>query len=543
VDAPRLRRVLAAAVVAAFALSGANQVAPAAAATPQPGIGALRICTDCARTGGDLSRYRYVILNSWDAPLLPALRAQNPGLKALVYKNLTFTVSYGCSGGVDLPHQTAGVGYCDANANHPDWFLTDQAGNRLNSSGFSQAWMMDVGNAAYQDRWLANVKADVQAGGWDGVFMDDTDASMDWHLNGRTIARYPTAAAWRAATRSMLARVGPALTSAGVLAVPNLYAPWGSDYDAQATWSDWIQFTSGAAQEFYSKWGTASSAWFASSDWTFRQQFQAITEQAGKIFLGITYAPQSDTHSMAWARANFLLFDDPAADGALIYEFSDPEAQDPYSGAWTADIGSPLGARFQVGVAWRRNFSGGTVVVNPTSSTVTVALGQPYLTDSGVSASSLTLGPTSGAILRSAGVQQLLPALPSPPVSAIALSASASGSSVQLSWSGLKAGRADVFRNGARVATVANSGSYADRRARRDKGTFTYKVCAAGTSTCSQGVSVKVDPNSRSSASHSLTAFLVPALKTTFLERHRSLLRRHATRAHHSLRRTRIIRR
>ena len=69
--------------------------------------------------------------------------------------------------------------------------------------------MMDVGNPAYQAKWLSNVLADVQAGGWDGVFMDDTDADMGWHLNGRTIAQVPDAASWRAATRSMLATVGP----------------------------------------------------------------------------------------------------------------------------------------------------------------------------------------------------------------------------------------------------------------------------------------------------------------------------------------------
>ena len=164
---------------------------------------------------------------------------------------------------------------------------------------------------------LQNVLADVHSGGWDGVFMDDTDADMSWHLNGRTMARYPTAASWRAATRSMLASVGPGLTSAGVLAVPNLYTPWASDYDAQATWQDWLQFVSGGSQEYYSKWGSGSSGWFSGSDWTFRQQFQVITEQAGKIFLGITYAPRADTRTMTWARANFLLNDQPSNGGSL----------------------------------------------------------------------------------------------------------------------------------------------------------------------------------------------------------------------------------
>jgi hypothetical protein len=495
VNAPGSRRFLPiVAALAVLALAGAGTSRRASAAgSPQTSIAALRICSSCASAGGSLARYHYVILNSWDAPLLPALKAQNPGLKALVYKNLSFTESYGCVGGVDLPNQTTGVGYCDADQNHPDWFLTDSSGNRLNSAGYPQAWMMDVGNPDYQAKWLANVLADVHAGGWDGVFMDDTDADLGWHLNGRTIARYPTTASWRAATRSMLASVGPALQSAGYLAVPNMYAPWASDYDAQATWSDWLQFVSGGAQEYYSKWGTTSSGWFSGGDWTFRQQFQVLTEQAGKIFLGITYGPHADARSMAWARANFLLFDDPAAGGALVYEFSDPEAQDPYSSGWAADIGTPAGARFQVGSAWRRNYSDGTVVVNPTSSSLTVQLGQSYLDADGNPVSAVTLGPTTGAVLRTNGAPPPPPPAPPPPPppGGATLAAKVSGTSVRLAWSGLAATRTDVFRNGSRVATVTNRGSYTDRLSRKASGAYSYRVCAAGTTTCSATISVR----------------------------------------------------
>ena len=391
------RLALLAAALSLFAFPGLAHAAGA-----PTGIGALRICTGCAASGGDLSRYRYVVLNSWDAPLLPALKAANPGLKALVYKNLSFTMSYSCSGGVDNRYLSAGVGYCDADRTHPEWFLTDQGGSRLNSYYYQQAWLMDVASPGYQAHWLSNVLTDLRSGDWDGVMLDDTDADMGWHLHGRTIARYPTSAAWRVATRSMLATVGPALRGSGFLAIPNLSTPWASDYDAQATWSDWIQFTSGAMQEYYSKWGSSSSDWFAGSDWTFRQRFQALTEQAGKIFIGVTYAPKGDERSMAWARANFLLQDEPTNGGALIFQATDPEAQDPYSASWTADVGSPVGARFQVGSAWRRNFTGGTVVVNPTSSTVTVALGARYTTTGGSTTRSVTLGPTSGAVLRAA---------------------------------------------------------------------------------------------------------------------------------------------
>jgi len=487
VSAASRRVVILAAILALLTLTGAAREDSARAADPpQAGIGALRICSGCAGSGGDLSRYKYVILNSWDAPLLPALKAQNPGLKALVYKNLTFTNSSGCSGGVDLPYQTTGVGYCDADQHHPVWFLTDPAGNRLNSAQYPQAWMMDVGSPSYQAQWLSNVLADVRAGGWDGVFMDDTDADMSWHLNGRTIARYPTSSSWRAATRSMLAAVGPGLTSAGVLAVPNLCTPWASDYDAQATWRDWIQFTSGAAQEYYTKWGSGSSGWFAGNDWTFRQQFQAITEQAGKIFLGITYAPKSDVVSMNYARANFLLFDEPAYGGALLFEPSDPAAQDPYAPQWTADIGDPLGARFQVGAGWRRNYTGGTALVNPSTSPMTFQLEQPYIKEDGTRTTSVTLASTTGAVLR------LPVGDPPPPPDPIVLTATASGTSVQLRWTGMTSQQADVFRNSRRIATVANSGAYLDRLPKRTRRSFTYRVCAAGTTTCSADVSVQV---------------------------------------------------
>jgi Hypothetical glycosyl hydrolase family 15/Bacterial Ig domain/Carboxypeptidase regulatory-like domain len=393
--------VLAAALVIVLN-GGVAQPAPAAATGAVSSTGALRICSGCS-SQGDLSRYHYVILNDSDASRIPALKAADPTLKALVYKNLSFAVDYMCSGGVDGQYLTAGVGYCDANANHPEWFLKDTTGNRIASAPFPSAWMMDVGDANYQNTWASNVSARLKAAGWDGVFMDDTNADMAWHLNGRTIAKYPSLAAWQSATRSMLANVGPALRSQGFLVIPNLYAPWSTAYDATALWKDWIQFTSGALQEYYTKWGTTSSGWFTGSDWTFRQGFQIATEQAGKIFLGLTYAPHADTKSMLYARANFLL-NDSNNGSALLFEPSDPEASDPYSPVWTVDVGTPVAARYQVGAAWRRDFSAGTVVVNASSSAVTVSLGATY-TDSvsGASVSSVTLEAASAAILTSAG--------------------------------------------------------------------------------------------------------------------------------------------
>ena len=81
------------------------------------------------------------------------------------------------------------------------------------------------------------------------------------------------------------------------------------------------------------------------------------------------------------------------------------------------------------------------------------------------------------------------------PAPSIAGSLSASATQVRnktkvdLSWSGLSGSRADIYRNGSRMTTQNNSGSYADSLNGRG-GTYTYKVCVAGTSTCTNDASV-----------------------------------------------------
>lgn len=57
----------------------------------------------------------------------------------------------------------------------------------------------------------------------------------------------------------------------------------------------------------------------------------------------------------------------------------------------------------------------------------------------------------------------------------------------QLRWNGSTASSVDVFRNSAKVTTTANDGAYDDSVT---AGSYTYKVCNAGTSVCSNSVSM-----------------------------------------------------
>lgn len=59
-----------------------------------------------------------------------------------------------------------------------------------------------------------------------------------------------------------------------------------------------------------------------------------------------------------------------------------------------------------------------------------------------------------------------------------------------LTWRGADSPRVDVFRNGVRVATVANGGSYADPIQRTGRGTYRYRVCHEGGDVCSNEATV-----------------------------------------------------
>lgn len=61
---------------------------------------------------------------------------------------------------------------------------------------------------------------------------------------------------------------------------------------------------------------------------------------------------------------------------------------------------------------------------------------------------------------------------------------------VDLFWSGASSATLDVFRNGARVAVTSNTGRFTDRTNRKGAGAYTYVLCEAGTSVCSNQVTV-----------------------------------------------------
>jgi spore coat protein A len=62
---------------------------------------------------------------------------------------------------------------------------------------------------------------------------------------------------------------------------------------------------------------------------------------------------------------------------------------------------------------------------------------------------------------------------------------------VRLTWSGAASANIDVYRDAVLIVTTANDGSYTDSTGDTGRARYTYRVCEAGTATCSNDASVR----------------------------------------------------
>src|ERR1051325_1010607 len=94
-----LRTVALLLTAATIFLCAGEPVHGAIRANGRPSTAALRICTGCAAKGVVAGRYRYVILHAWESGRIPQLKAADPNVKVLVYKDVAATVESAWSHG------------------------------------------------------------------------------------------------------------------------------------------------------------------------------------------------------------------------------------------------------------------------------------------------------------------------------------------------------------------------------------------------------------------------------------------------------------
>jgi hypothetical protein len=327
------------------------------------------------------------------ADAIEPFRAANPDILAGLYKESIYTDA-GSREPATGPDNTGGVSYSEADTAHPDWFLEDAAGARITHTGYSGYTLMDIGNPGYQAAWANNVVAEAKRDGWDLIFADDLGLAL--YSTSATPVKYPDATAWQAAVRSFLQGVYPKLHAAGIRLVANMVSG--------VTWPEvrreMLQWVDGTMEEGWMRPSVERWASLATAAWPKQLTEAQDSEAAQKLFLAEVPAASTDVRAIRYGLASLLL----AAGGSSSFGVSGSPSHT--TEQWFPEfdtarsLGSPAtGIVTLPNLVRQRDFTAGTVLVNPTASTQSVSLDGPY-SGSGLShVSAVTMAPTTGLVL------------------------------------------------------------------------------------------------------------------------------------------------
>jgi hypothetical protein len=362
--------------------------APAFAATGVAGH--FRYATDNAATlpAGTANRHGIVVLKSGQTDKLHQLKAENPNVKVLVYKELAFTSSSWSS---DPFYNASGVTYPDAQAN--GWFIHNKSGGLITSNGWGYLTALKVGSASFQQRWADNVIAELQQKGWDGVFMDDVNPTLKYHTDPTNVSEYPNDGSYQAAMASALDNIAPRVRGAGKLVMGNI-GGW-SEYYSVGT--SWLTKLDGAMWEHFTKETTSTTSGYQTgSAWQANLNMVKEAERRGKTFLGVSHSAATDAAAARYGWATVLL----GAGGKSYFSLAPDYTSETWFPEYDYDIGEPTGPEsVDSNGVHRRVFTRGLVLVNPSGSSQSVSFGGSFSGSGLTSAQSATMGPHSGLVL------------------------------------------------------------------------------------------------------------------------------------------------
>lgn len=348
----------------------------------------------------EAARRSYVMLNAWDHELATKLKTANPKLKVFCYKDASSTRSYDSNPNHSL--LPTGVSYQTAMST---WFLTDSSNRRLQYSGYSGHWQMDVGNGGYQAEWATNVvqmKRNWPV--WDGILVDNLLWEADSYHDGVVSPKYPSDAAMQTAYKSFLGNVTPTLRSAGLLVIGNL----SNARLGLGRWDAYTQYLDGGWDEWWLTFSDTNILPEYTEGWT--RQVREITDndRVGKITLVSPHMSVGTlgVRAFTYALASYYIGIGKNTKAAFM-----PVSRTDGYGApsvWSAeqsyDLGQPTQDGYsKLGPCYLRTFERGVVVVNTASygqTSTKVPLGDNYISKWGTTVNSVTLVGCEGAIFR-----------------------------------------------------------------------------------------------------------------------------------------------
>jgi hypothetical protein len=310
--------------------------------------------------------------------------------KTLHYEEISVCADWNCS-----------IPYTQASAN--GWLLRGANGSLIHTYGDSGRYLPNVGLPAYQQAFIHSALSVLRAHpGVDGIEIDNVQNDIGSITSWAYPAEYPSRQSFQNAEVAFLSVVGPALRKAGYYVVANAggYVNQSSFDRGRATNAFWRRiapYLGGLMNEFWMQDPNNLTRLMDDSGdgymryWSGWQKLVRTAQAGGTDFIGVSIGSVSDLRTMRFGKASFLL-DWNGRGGAFVYAVAPAytSAVSPWNAAWTADIGTPTGRKRRIAAkVWRRDFTKGTVVVNPTTN--------PFTTR--VKGTSYTIAPTDALIL------------------------------------------------------------------------------------------------------------------------------------------------
>jgi hypothetical protein len=308
------------------------------------------------------------------------------------------------------------VGDADAAAfgrDHPDWLMHDRGGRVVTSNAGGD--VIDITNPAVRHWLVDGLRRDVDAGAYDGVYLDVLGAffSQRFYSGRPFIAGAPLDdAAWRDASVALIREV-KAATGKPVIAngfgwqSGKNYADHKADADQVIAAADGIQI-----EQFVRNGNTAADQYAAPARWREDVDLLGAVGRMDKIVLADTRVRNADDKTAVdkqrtYALASFLV----GAEGPARFRFA--------TGALTGEVdtsmadtinalGAPKGDAHRDGDAMTREFDGGSVRVDPVSHTASIDTGRASNAAEPTSSSSARRGRTTWIVVAAVIVLLLL---------------------------------------------------------------------------------------------------------------------------------------
>jgi hypothetical protein len=231
---------------------------------------------------------------------------------------------------------------------------------------------MDPGNPEYRSFWLERARQSQEELGWEGVFIDNVEASLNSRRNlGLLPASYPDDASYQVAVAGFLEYLSlNYFRPQGRPMWANVTALNNGEFIRSEVFYRYLNYLDGVMiEDFAVDW---SDGFRSPEEWESQVELAERAQDLGRSVILVAQGHKLDKERQLFSLASYLL----ANQGKAYFRYSDAQL---YNEIWFYDnylleLGVPLGKRYAVGPYFKRDFTHGYVIVDPHSHTASIEI-------------------------------------------------------------------------------------------------------------------------------------------------------------------------